>query len=282
KKKNIQLACELAKAIGSIEGFRPYELLTDPEDKSPLIKKVVDLLKKEVDFINLSYKGLTTFPEVLFQFPAIQYLSLNNNQLKSLPKQMSVFEELVSLDLNHNQFDAVPQAIFSLGRLEELFISHNALVELPSEIVQLISLQCLFVGNNQISNLPTALSRLESLECLHLENNRFTHWPAVLNELDLKSLSLRGNTIKEVPDPFDIASYEILDFSYNPIEKLNFIQTNICSFLETVEIEGTRLSVKNIKKIKRILEGLEDDHIHIPTPPWEEIRRQHSFWFQRE
>ncbi|MEM9982032.1 MAG: hypothetical protein AAF734_06020, partial [Bacteroidota bacterium] len=115
-KESVSLACELAEASGSIEGFRPYELIVNPEDGDSLIERVRTLLEvdREVVMIDLSGQALETLPEAIFQFPEIRHLKLSQNKLKDLPSDLRIFEDLQYLYLSDNAFDCFPNALLAL------------------------------------------------------------------------------------------------------------------------------------------------------------------------
>jgi len=103
---------------------------------------------EEVFGLDLSGKGLTTFPPEILQCKNLVVLNLSNNQLTQIPESISQLTKLGSLNLSNNLLTSVPSSIAELHDLEELNFSNNLLTTIPNPIWSLSNLVELDLKNN--------------------------------------------------------------------------------------------------------------------------------------
>ncbi|MEM9982923.1 MAG: hypothetical protein AAF734_10535, partial [Bacteroidota bacterium] len=179
---HIDQAYQLAVAAGNTAIFKAYEILTDANDTRPLAEKVYRLFKGDQRSVNLSGRGLTEVPEVLFDIPSVSELDLSNNQLSTLPDRLKDIKGLTTIILDDNQFDYFPRVLLALDSLRNILFSNNYLTSLPKEILKMRkSLLILSLVGNQLSALPEGFENLKRLVGLYLDYNCFTSWPRQIN-----------------------------------------------------------------------------------------------------
>ncbi|WP_166365899.1 NEL-type E3 ubiquitin ligase domain-containing protein [Pseudomonas akapageensis] len=131
--------------------------------------------------LNLHNANLRDVPQGFMQcFSRIQWLDLSNNELTALPTMIGLMTELRGLNLQANQIrlnSADIVTLSRLSRLEELNLSLNPIGEVP-DVSHLNLLRILRLRGTRIDRLPTGL----------------------LSRLDLVSVDLRDNLIRELPD----------------------------------------------------------------------------------
>lgn len=114
--------------------------------------------KKQVAKLNLSGRGLTVFPENVFDYPNLTKLVLSNNRIKVIPKEILKLKKLKVLDLANNEIAVLHGAVFKLPKLRTLNVYGNQIRKLPKQVME-SGLQKLIVGKNPIED--TELDILE-------------------------------------------------------------------------------------------------------------------------
>jgi signal transduction histidine kinase len=167
--------------------------------------------------LNLSNRGLTSFPADILRLPNLRILILNHNQLSELPADLARLTQLAELELNHNAFIEFPRAVLDLAQLNELELSGNRLTSLPDDLDRLTQLTELEIQENDLTSLPAAVTRLAYLEELKADENRLTALPDELFALpSLQELTVSRNQITALPARLDSArSLRELDVSGN-------------------------------------------------------------------
>lgn len=107
---------------------------------------------KEVRILDLSGKGLTTFPRQIFKFKNLEEIDLSpeqllifrgttpqaikGNDIPSIPEDISKLRNLRSLNLQGTNLKTLPYGLVNLEQLSYLDLSYNA--ELNAKTVMLI------------------------------------------------------------------------------------------------------------------------------------------------
>ncbi|KAK1291017.1 hypothetical protein QJS10_CPB18g00562 [Acorus calamus] len=151
----------------------------------------------------------------------LKSLDLTNNSFNGhLPDSFGNLRRLKSLVIQNNMLDGpIPPSIFHISSLEYVILAHNTLSgEIPS--IHPPHLKILYLYDNQLEGpIPPTIFNISSLEKLSLSANNLTGdvAPASFGRLvNLKYLSLRGNSFKEGPMPntiLNMSSLIVLDLS---------------------------------------------------------------------
>ena len=130
----------------------------------------------QITEIDLSNKGLMTFPEEILKCKNLRVLRLSENGLINLPAALGNLTKLEELDLSRNQgLSFLDLGIIFKGaffRLDKLNLENCEMGHLPTEIGMQSSLKDLNVSGNLLNNLPYSITRLSKMETLDASNNR--------------------------------------------------------------------------------------------------------------
>ena len=119
-------------------------------------------------------------------------LNLSCRGLSSWPSAVHLDGRLVHLYLNDNELTELPEAIGRLRSLWQLFVHDNRLLELPASIGQLRALWELDAHSNQLTALPLSLAKCTSLRRLDVSDNLFSLTLSLGWLGKLRSLRLEG------------------------------------------------------------------------------------------
>lgn len=200
------------------------------EDTHPLLLKPLTRAA-EVTEIDLSYVGLTEFPEELLSFPHLRALSLEGNpDLERLDPRIERLASLEVLVLNRTGLTGLPESIGRLPALRLLDLSHTPLRALPESLCDLDRLEGLHAAGLACP-LPAGLARLRSLRDLRLpglrpdggEPGSPVDFPEAVTRLPrLRSLDLSGVRLASVPDTLlDLTGLEELHLSGSLSDRLD-------------------------------------------------------------
>lgn len=132
--------------------------------------------------LDLSFNGLSDFPDFAIEHPEIQKLLLSGNKLTSIPNSINHLTTLNKLDLSENRIDKFEDSDFErLIDLEELDLSSNKITYLPPSIGKLTKLKKLNLSGNQINHLPVEFENLGNLQSLDLSGNPVSHVPVEIS-----------------------------------------------------------------------------------------------------
>ena len=107
--------------------------------------------KKQVTKLNLSDRGLTSFPENIFDYPNLTKLVLSNNKIKTIPKEILQLKKLRVLDLANNEIKVLHSAVFQLPKLKTLNVYGNKISKFPKQVME-SGVKRLIVGKNPIED----------------------------------------------------------------------------------------------------------------------------------
>lgn len=273
----------------------PYATLANCESLQKL--SVARNMLTELDMTKLtSMKNLQSLSisenrvQILAGFPSSYFtlltdLNLSNNVLSSLP--LNFFQSLEHLDMSNNHFRKVPQLTKNLqflnlthnplGQIHEttkpMMIEHTDLEELhvcgtnlsvlaSNDFLSFTNLHRLYMSDNKISKIsPGTFSVLEELHTLDLSNNRMEYLPQerLQGLLRLRLLNLSRNSLKEIEDlSSDLISLQVLDISYNQLEKISKGLFRNLESLAELHLYGNWLSFispdafRSLKKLKTL------------------------------
>ena len=169
--------------------------------------------------LDLSNKGLKTFPMEIAKLISLQHLNLNSNRITVIPETIANLTSLQHLYLNRNQITVLPKAIANLTNLQSLYLDSNQITIIPEAIANLTSLELLSLDRNQITVIPKVIANLTNLQVLYLDSNQITVIPeAIANLTSLQYLSLDSNQITVIPEAItNLTKLKILVLDNNPI-----------------------------------------------------------------
>ncbi|CBI18151.3 unnamed protein product, partial [Vitis vinifera] len=217
------------------------------------------------NFSNLTSLSLSfcrlygTFPENIFQVPALQILDLSNNH-GPIPSSIANLTRLLYLDLSSNGFTGsipsfrflnllnldlhqnllhgdLPLSLFSHPSLQKIQLNQNQFSgSIPLSVFDLRALRVLELSFNNVSGTLelSKFQELGNLTTLSLSHNKlsinvdkpFPNLPPYLFTLDLHSNLLRGR----IPTPPQFSSY--VDYSNNSF--ISSIPEDIGSYISYV------------------------------------------------
>ncbi|XP_064174494.1 leucine-rich repeat-containing protein 18 [Anguilla rostrata] len=151
-----------------------------------IAKKSVSLTADGMRRLDLSKRGIDTFPKCLLKMADVDELDLSRNLLQKLPESIEHFANLRCLDLHSNRLERLPEAIGRLQNLRHLNLCDNRLgPAVPAELGALRALRSLNLGMNRIETLPRApfFQGLAELRKLGLFDNLLAEPPEAARSL---------------------------------------------------------------------------------------------------
>ncbi|NOQ71753.1 MAG: hypothetical protein GQ574_07125 [Crocinitomix sp.] len=132
---------DIKNALKTPEKVFQLDLRMGDPKKSEL-KKLGEF--KNLQKLNLSLCGLTSFPKSVLNCKDLKYLNLEYNSITKIPEEMSQLSELEELIIGGNKIEALPNAIFELIKLKNLdVLSTKGYLKLPPELQNMKSLEVL-------------------------------------------------------------------------------------------------------------------------------------------
>lgn len=171
--------------------------------------------------------GISTLPDVLFNFEFLTDLIIGDKTLEVIPDSIRNLRNLETLSLcghnSHSKLESIPNEISEIKTLKTLYLENNNLQQFPTSLINLKSLQKLSLWDNNIQELPESISELSNLKELLLgSNENMTSLPSSVKDLHLlEQLSLYETNMKEFPDNIlKLKNLRKLDLSWNSLETL--------------------------------------------------------------
>ncbi|KAL8687559.1 MAG: hypothetical protein Q9218_006303 [Villophora microphyllina] len=115
--------------------------------------EVIDILKVDVERLQLSHNQICYIPDVFSQCRPLKYLNLRHNLFQEFPSPVSI------------------DKLFSLPQLEILDLSCNEIQKIPEGLGRMRSLRVLSLAKNKIKNIPPCVKDLDTLRMLKLAGN---------------------------------------------------------------------------------------------------------------
>lgn len=177
--------------------------------------------KKQVTKLNLSDRGLTSFPENIFDYPNLTKLVLSNNKIKTIPKEILQLKKLRVLDLANNDITVLHGAVFGLPKLWALNLYGNKIKKFPKQVFT-SKVQRLIVGNNPLN--AEELEKLRILcEVVTFKNDSLTKPESNTEVLDLKPIEK-----EESKQDMKMKKHSIfISYSHKDTEWLEEVKTHI-------------------------------------------------------
>jgi leucine-rich repeat protein SHOC2 len=163
---NIELALQLAKAVGEQECLKPYFELYDW------------LLTK-----NRTWNFDNTSAQKLQRIVTLDMFDMYDEDLKEIPDNISLFQNVFTIDFTSNKIKVVPPSLFELPKLKSLWIDGNQIETLPKEISKASNLKMLYMGSNPIEELPIELKDT-NISHLDLSWLKMTELPLWINDME--------------------------------------------------------------------------------------------------
>ena len=163
----------------------------------------------------------------------IKDLDLSLEGLTSM-KEIRTCKNLRKLCLNSNFISSL-DGIQHCSLLEELSMKGNTLTT-ASELKNLLKVRELHLDGNMIPSIE-CVSNMKSLKILSADDNKIESFVCGMpDQLELESLSLAGNRIKQLGDIKGIRALQTLDLSRNQIQSLEGIEE--CTALQNLRISN--------------------------------------------
>lgn len=171
-------------------------LLTPEQlDKKPYFFSLEKALENpdSVYRLALTNKGLTEFPDKIFQFKNLQEVVISGNEITIIPEKISELSNLQRFFAGNNNLEKLPQGLFELKHLKVLALPENLIIELPKEIGSLETLNWLILRKNYIKIIPSSIGELSKLKELDLAVNPIKTLPMEIGKLTtLEKLDISG------------------------------------------------------------------------------------------
>jgi Leucine-rich repeat (LRR) protein/GTPase SAR1 family protein len=171
-----------------------------------------------LEAIDISGNILTDLPEWLQDLKQLTDLSIQNNPLTIIPEWLLQLRRLKSLQLGNHRNKDLPEWLGKFTWLEEIGIQNNLSI-LPTWLGSLSQLQSLRLAvNNNLTELPAALRDFTQLQYLNIAYNKLKELPDWLGDLDLITLTCKGNNLQNLPTSLVQLEYlEELNLDDNPL-----------------------------------------------------------------
>ncbi|MBP1645160.1 MAG: hypothetical protein H6Q16_735 [Bacteroidetes bacterium] len=116
-----------------------------------------------------------------------------NGYFNNLDSALAYPNKVITLDLEKKKLKEIPKEILEFKNLEKLILKRNRIKDVPKEISQLKNLHYLDLASNYIESLPKELSVL-NLDTLILWDNRIRNFDTEYGKMSnkLKYLDLRA------------------------------------------------------------------------------------------
>lgn len=162
------------------------------------IHKLQYLISLHITSDEDGYYQLEKLPSKLNTLQSLREVHLSGNKIRDW-ENICQLKNLKILDLSNNHLEHISSSIKQLKFLEELHLSNNKVIQLPIELKELKNLKILNLSKNAITELPDWIGELDNLETLNITQNQLSSIPESLLQLPLKSLHLKKNKFKNLP-----------------------------------------------------------------------------------
>ncbi|XP_060882888.1 chondroadherin-like protein [Labrus mixtus] len=198
----------------------------------------------ELTYLHLDGNALTQFPGTALKLlPALFVLHLERNIISHLePAALlsSVTPALRELYLTNNTISSISQGALDSAHLAVLHLDSNQLTEVPTQaLCEAAQLEELNLSYNTVAQVgPDAFLPIsQSLRRLHLDHMGLEKVSVVALGPALRTLTLRGNLLQEVPDLSPLSHLEEVDLQENPLT-CDCSLLHLRRWLEKVSSEG--------------------------------------------
>ncbi|MDA3911135.1 MAG: leucine-rich repeat domain-containing protein [Bacteroidales bacterium] len=191
--------------------------------------------------------------ENISTFSTLKHLELNMPNIENLPNDISNLSALERFSCTISSLKELPESVSAWKNLKSLDISYTAIQALPQSIGDLRNLETLKLNDNEINQLPASFTQLENLKHLEINNTNIQSLPENLGELsNLQHLECRHSEISEIPSSAEqLKSLKHLDISGTNVNKIPSKLIKSLGALEYINLSGTSLSERQMKRIKK-------------------------------
>ncbi|ELP90733.1 PH domain leucine-rich repeat-containing protein phosphatase, putative [Entamoeba invadens IP1] len=190
-----------------------------------------DVLEKAETLVtlNLFCNAITVIPD--FTFPLLENLTIASNKITHFTEDnIRQFPKLKKVDASQNLLKEIG-AFKSFTSLTHIDLTQNQISDV-TPLTNSFNLVFLSLSLNKLQCIPREFSRLSNLQTLELDNNEFTHFPIEVCACPLQTLSLNGNSIREIPqDVQQLSCIQMLSFTFNHITTLPSFLSNMTSLI---------------------------------------------------
>lgn len=169
------------------------------------------ILKKQ-NYISNKTLRLLFLLTIIFSFNCF---GQENGYYNSLESAISNPKEVKTLNLEKQKLKEFPKEILAFTNIERLILKRNNLKEIPKELSQLTKLHYLDLASNNIESLPKELSTL-NLDTLILWDNRirefdkeFETMSNKLKYLDLRAIQMNKQEQKNIKQIFPFTNIRL-------------------------------------------------------------------------
>ncbi len=134
----------------------------------------------------------------------IRHIKLDGWALNTIPAEIFDLKKLESLSIEFNNISKIPESITELHLLKYINFQYNKITTLPDSISNMPSLEYLDLSYNSFNMIPKTIENMKSIQILGFDNNTISDLSSleIKKLINLKSLYLRRNKIKKIPDCF--------------------------------------------------------------------------------
>lgn len=261
--------------------FENLESLEISHSKINILPKGICNLSK-LRYINLTQNKFKSFPKELLSIKTLEEINLNENSITDFPYEVSNLPNLKTLSLYGNQIKSLENSGNQSYSLFELIISGNPISKESNFLSSFPNLKKLEIGSYDISttnymntisandlkelkmlglslsknteNLPKFVFELPNLVELNVSSNGVINFDLIAspykNKRQPSRLRMNGGVLQGITNNIsNMTGLRFLDISQNCIFKFPEELYNLNN-LEEIDISGTKLSEKDIEKLK--------------------------------
>lgn len=138
-----------------------------------------------------------------------------NGYFNNLDSALAYPTKVITLDLEKKKLKEIPIKILEFKNIEKLILKRNRIKDVPKEIADLKKLHYLDLASNNIESLPKELSVL-NLDTLILWDNRirdfdmeFMNMSSKLKYLDLRAIQMNKQEQKKIKEIFPLTNIKL-------------------------------------------------------------------------
>lgn len=229
-----------------------------------------------LEYIDLGFNQISEIENEAFRgLSNLKTLFLEANTIAAIKnKTFSGAKNLQRLDLSKNEISDIETGSFAhMSKLKSIHLNQNRISRLSAGIFSgFCVIERIDLSVNMITDIESGVfDKLTTLQTLELGYNQLLMLPDRLHEgvPYLSSLFMASNRIEVLhPDLGNLTQLTALDFSYNPIRRIEPAVLFNLNHLETLEARGCNLTelsddVFNNKLFLKILDLSENDLVTV-------------------
>ena len=211
--------------------------------------------------LNVRKHNWTTLPGEIQEMNALKVMRINHGPLQEMPKNIDEkFHKISKLDLSFNALIEVPEGLGNMP-INKLILQNNKLNKLPDKIWGNQYIFDLELDNNNISVVSPSILRLKVLSRLYISNNTLCELPVEMFSLNLATLMLDGNHLKNIPPEIGkVTSLQTVTFNNNL--NITAIPKEIGNLLSLRSIDFRNNDIESLPNDFGSLRGLKHVYLH--------------------